>query len=66
MIMLLQQRQAPSNIMNLKAAEDERRTADKPCTCGSGKKYGECHGDNSPVSQFSGIASVKASILVAD
>lgn len=57
MIMLLQQRQAPAQIMNLKIAEDERRDPSKPCTCGSGIKFSSCHGDPLPVSNFSGVTS---------
>jgi len=55
MIMLLQQRQAPAEIMNLKMVEDERRPPNKPCTCGSGVEFAACHGNPEPGSQFSGI-----------
>jgi len=34
---------APSQIVQLYAAEDARRGRNDPCTCGSGKKWKNCH-----------------------
>jgi uncharacterized protein YecA (UPF0149 family) len=36
---------APSEIVQLYAAEDARRGRNDPCTCGSGRKWKHCHGD---------------------
>lgn len=66
MILLLQQGQAPANIMNLKTAEDDRRSPDKPCTCRGGKSFGECHGNPNPASAFAGIRSAKSAVLAAE
>jgi uncharacterized protein len=41
---LLGQGRAPSEIMQLYAAEDVARGRNDPCTCGSGKKWKRCHG----------------------
>ena len=41
---LLRQGRAPSEIMQLYAAEDAARGRNDPCTCGSGKKWKRCHG----------------------
>ena len=38
------QGRAPSEIMQLYAAEDAARGRNDPCTCGSGKKWKRCHG----------------------
>ena len=35
---------APSEIVQLYAAEDARRGRNDPCTCGSGRKWKHCHG----------------------
>jgi uncharacterized protein len=35
----------PSDIMRLYATEDARRGRNDPCTCGSGRKWKQCHGD---------------------
>jgi len=35
---------APSQIVQLYAAEDARRGRNDPCTCGSGRKWKQCHG----------------------
>jgi uncharacterized protein len=66
MMMLLQQGHAPSNIMNLKAAEDARRTSDKPCTCRGGKTFGDCHGNSDAVSNFSSLRSTAAAVLLTE
>jgi uncharacterized protein len=41
---LLAQGRAPSEIVQLYAAEDARRGRNDPCTCGSGRKWKHCHG----------------------
>jgi uncharacterized protein len=38
---------APSEIVELYAAEDSRRGRNDPCTCGSGRKWKHCHGGRS-------------------
>jgi uncharacterized protein len=42
---LLHQNRAPSEIVQLYAAEDARRGRNDPCTCGSGRKWKHCHGE---------------------
>jgi uncharacterized protein len=44
----LSQGAAPSEIMQLYAAEDARRGRNDPCTCGSGRKWKHCHGQSRP------------------
>jgi uncharacterized protein len=63
MIMLLQQGLPPSQIMNQKAVEDARRDPENPCTCGSGKQFQFCHGDNHPAPKFTGTTYAKTAIL---
>ena len=41
---------APSEIVQLYAAEDAKRGRNDPCTCGSGKKWKRCHGADAPSS----------------
>ncbi len=41
---LLAQGRAPSDLRQLYAAEDARRGRNDPCTCGSGRKWKQCHG----------------------
>ena len=41
---LLAQDRAPSEIVQLYAAQDAARGRNDPCTCGSGKKWKHCHG----------------------
>jgi len=41
---LLAQNRAPSEVMDLYAAQDARRGRNDPCTCGSGRKWKHCHG----------------------
>jgi len=41
---LLAQNRAPSEIVQLYAAEDAKRGRNDPCTCGSGRKWKNCHG----------------------
>ncbi len=48
MAQLLRERRAPAELMGLYAAEDQRRSRNAPCTCGSGKKWKRCHGSLSP------------------
>jgi uncharacterized protein len=40
----LRQGAAPSDVLGLYAAEDARRGRNEPCTCGSGRKWKQCHG----------------------
>ena len=44
MAQLVQQNRAPFDIMAMLAAADETRGPDKPCTCGSGLSFRQCHG----------------------
>jgi uncharacterized protein len=41
---LLAQGRAPSEMVRLYAAGDEKRGRNDPCTCGSGRKWKHCHG----------------------
>jgi len=41
---LLRQNRAPSEIVQLYAAEDAKRGRNDPCTCGNGRKWKHCHG----------------------
>ncbi len=41
---LLAENRAPSELMATVAAEDARRGRNDPCTCGSGRKWKQCHG----------------------
>ena len=59
MAQLLQRGRYPAEVMVLVAAEDAKRTPYRPCPCGSGKKFRFCHGDRSPATPFSGVASPK-------
>jgi len=47
MTVLLAQNRAPSELMTLYAARDRRRGRNEPCTCGSGRKWKQCHGAQS-------------------
>jgi len=60
MAQLIQQRRYPAEMMPLIAAEDAKRGPYQPCPCGSGKKFRFCHGNKSPDSPFSGLASEEA------
>jgi uncharacterized protein len=60
MARLLQQGRAPSEVMALVAAEDEKRGPYQPCPCGSGQKFRFCHGQKTPASPFSGVTPVMA------
>jgi uncharacterized protein len=44
MAVLLSEDRAPSEIMRLHAARDARRGRNDPCTCGSGRRWKQCHG----------------------
>ena len=44
MASLLAQDRAPSEIVRQYAAQDARRGRNEPCTCGSGRKWKQCHG----------------------
>ena len=41
---LLAADRAPAEIMDAYASEDSRRGRNDPCTCGSGRKWKNCHG----------------------
>ena len=43
---LLAEDRAPAQIMDVYAAADQRRGRNEPCTCGSGRKWKHCHGNN--------------------
>jgi hypothetical protein len=58
MAQLLQQRRPPSDVMALTAAEDDERGPYGLCPCGNGKKFRFCHGNNAPISPFSGVNPV--------
>lgn len=45
MARLLQQGRAPSQIMQITAEKDARRSPEKDCPCGSGKEFQSCHGE---------------------
>jgi uncharacterized protein len=49
MAALLAQGRAPSELIGLYAAADAKRGRNDPCTCGSGRKWKNCHGDTQPV-----------------
>jgi len=53
MAQLYKQGHAPAEIMELIAAEDKRRGVKQRCTCGSGKEFNLCHGNENPESSFS-------------
>ena len=48
---------APADVMSTYETRDAQRGPADPCTCGSGKPFLGCHGNKSPVSGFSGVAS---------
>ena len=43
---LLAEDRAPAQIMDVYAAADQRRGRNEKCTCGSGRKWKHCHGNN--------------------
>jgi len=45
---LLAHGRAPSEIMRAYAAQDANRGRNDPCTCGSGRKWKQCHGRQAP------------------
>jgi len=47
MSQLLAQNRAPSEIVQLYARQDAKRSRNDPCTCGSGRKWKHCHGASS-------------------
>lgn len=55
MARLLQQGQAPSEVMGAVAAEDRRRGPYAACPCGSGEKFRFCHGPRAAASPFTGV-----------
>ena len=52
---LLAQGRAPSEIVQLYAAADAKRGRNDPCTCGSGRKWKNCHGTSMPQDKQSGL-----------
>ena len=58
MAQLLQQRQAPSDIMEI-TAESDKLARHQPCPCGSGRKLRQCHGNPSPDFPFSHVSLVE-------
>ncbi len=44
MATLLGTERAPAEIMDVYRAEDAKRGRNEPCTCGSGRKWKQCHG----------------------
>ena len=55
MAQLLQQQRAPSEVMDLIAAQDAQRAHNALCPCGSGVKFRKCHGNRNPQSPFSAL-----------
>jgi len=45
MCALLRVDRAPSELMSKYRADDARRSRNDPCTCGSGRKWKQCHGN---------------------
>ena len=43
---LLKLGRAPAELMHAYAEEDSRRGRNDPCTCGSGRKWKQCHGES--------------------
>jgi uncharacterized protein len=46
MAQLVQRRQPAARVMEWVAAEDARRGRNDSCSCGSGRKFKQCHGQN--------------------
>ena len=51
MAQLLNQNLAPSDIVKLYASDDAKRKPEDLCTCGSGKIFSVCHGDDLRISK---------------
>ncbi|MBK6724906.1 MAG: SPASM domain-containing protein [Acidobacteria bacterium] len=51
------------DIMAMLAAADQKRGPDKPCTCGSGLTFGQCHGDRELDLRCGAIRSAKPAVL---
>jgi serine-type anaerobic sulfatase-maturating enzyme len=45
MARLLRQNRAPAELMADYARDDAARGRNAPCTCGSGRKWKQCHGE---------------------
>jgi uncharacterized protein len=58
MAQLFQLVRPPAEVMALTAAEDKRRGRNRPCPCGSRRRFRSCHGNNAPHSPFSGVSPV--------
>ena len=57
---LLQANRAPAEIMLAYAAEDAARGRNDDCTCGSGRKFKRCHGDQPLPSKTSLEATIRS------
>jgi uncharacterized protein len=64
MAQLLQKRRAPSEVMGIVADRDAQQAHTALCTCGSGKKFRKCHGDQNPESPFSKLELLTATAQV--
>ena len=64
MAQLLQKRRAPSEVMGIIADRDAQQAHNALCTCGSGKKFRKCHGDQNPESPFSRLELLTATAQV--
>lgn len=60
MARLLQDSRRPSDVMAFYAAQDAKRGAYAPCSCGSGRKFRFCHGNDKPVSSSDALARAEA------
>ncbi len=57
MAQLLRKGYAPADVMAWTVERDAERT-NQPCSCGSGKNFRFCHGENNPQTPFSGVERV--------
>jgi uncharacterized protein len=64
MAQLLQKRRAPSEVMGIIADRDAQQAHNALCTCGSGKKFRKCHGDQNPESPFSKLDALTAPVEI--
>ena len=55
---LLRRRLPPAEIMRWYAGQDAERGRNDPCSCGSGKKFKRCHGDQ----PLPSIADIEATL----
>ena len=64
MAQLLQKRRAPSEVMGIIADRDAQQAHNALCSCGSGKKFRKCHGDQNPESPFSRLDPLAAPVQI--